>query len=261
MIFDQVHLVGLGGTGSHLALPMVQMLKFHKNAGDARIFFWDGDEFEEKNLERQAFKAEGLSANKAIVKAQELKYLNPNIGIWDTWCKRKTLIKHFTKFPAELPLIILAVDNDATRNEVITFFDALPAENHYAMILPGNGFTSFNCFWYGRINGEICPVHPFNVADNWMQPRDGMPGGCGAVVESSPQIITANMGAAWSSMVRLYSLLENKPMCFNMDHSLEAGAVYAEGRPKFFSKAAAKCLKDMGRYEASVNAPVEDTNS
>lgn len=250
MIFDQVHLVGLGGTGSHLALPMVQMLKFHRNSPTTKIYFWDGDDFEEKNLERQAFKAEAVSGNKAVVKAQELKYLNSDIGIWDTWCNRKTLNEHFEKFPSDLPLIILAVDNDATRNEVITYFDSLPVERDYVMILPGNGFTSFNCFWYGRINGELAPVHPFKVADNWAYPNDGMPGGCGAVVESSPQIITANMGAAWSTMVRLYSLLENKPMCFNMDHSLETGAVYAEGKPKYFSKAA------LASLEALVNTPV-----
>lgn len=247
MKFDQVHLVGLGGTGSHLALPLVQLLTYHTN-GTRSVVFWDGDDYEQKNQERQAFDSKGLNSNKALVKAQELKDLNPDITVYDFWCTRESFQTHFDNHPAKLVLVVLAVDNDATRNQLINYFDRLDPSQSFVFVLPGNGFTSFNTFWYGRLLGEVCPVHPFEVADNWQFPKDGMPGGCGAVVKSSPQIITANFGAAWSSLLRIYCLLEDKPMPFNLDHQLDSFAMFAEGRPKYFSE---KTLKAVEAFQAS----------
>jgi ThiF family len=236
MIFDQVHLVGVGGTGSYLAMPLVRLLKYHKN-GCTDIHFWDADVLEKKNLQRQEFANSSVGDSKVVAKADEVfDALRVRVRAYEEWCSALTLRDHFNRQPCDNFLIILAVDNDATRNNVITYLDQLPADKNFVCLLPGNGFDTFNVLWYGRQNGQLKPVHPFKVADNWYMPADGMPGGCGEQTESAPQLIFANMGAAWGTVIYTYCLLEDRPMPFLLDFGLDKFSMFAEGKPGYFDQ-------------------------
>ena len=71
MKFDHVFLIGLGGTGSHLVGPLVQLLWHHPN-GTGSVTLIDGDKYERKNATRQVFKEVALGANKAEASAERV---------------------------------------------------------------------------------------------------------------------------------------------------------------------------------------------
>jgi hypothetical protein len=185
-----------------------------------------------------------MDANKALVKAQELSKFYPILRVCDFYCNDETLREHLKNNPGVCHLIILAVDRDRVRNQIINYFDRLKDVN-YVFVLPGNGLTSFNTLWYGKVLNEVCPIHPFQVADNWANPKDTVPGSCLDIVDTSPQVITANMGAAWSSLQMVYSLLEDAPMPFCVDFTAKRFSMLAEGKPKYFSNKTLKALAKL----------------
>lgn len=71
MKFKHVFLIGVGGTGSHLIGPLVQLLRFHPE-GTNDITLIDGDVYEEKNFNRQLFGEGDLGENKARATANRL---------------------------------------------------------------------------------------------------------------------------------------------------------------------------------------------
>lgn len=232
MKFDQVHLVGLGGTGSYLAKPLTRLLKYH-NQGTTNLHFWDKDLVEPHNLIRQDFSAEAVDQNKAEIMASELKSINPYIRVHTGWFVPDTLNEWLTQQPANNLLIVLTVDNDATRNAIIVELDAMPNQD-FVLVLPGNGYDTGNTYWYGRQGSETAPVHPFDVADNWAFPQDGLPGDCAEEAKSTPQLITSNFSQALCSLEIVLGLLNDTPMPFKMDYSGPNFSIRAEGKPTYF---------------------------
>jgi len=232
MKFDAVHLVGLGGTGSYLAAPLAKLLKYHQN-GTENLHFWDKDKLEVKNLTRQDFTPESIDKNKAQEKAAELESINSNIKVHQSWFVPDTLNACLKEDPSDNLLIILAVDNDATRHHIIVELDGM-LDQDFVLVLPGNGYDTGNTFWYGRQGTETAPVHPFEVADNWARPQDGLPGDCALEAVSSPQLLASNLAQALGSLLLVQGLLEDQPMPFKLDYSGPEFSIVAEGRPTYF---------------------------
>lgn len=70
VLFQDVILVGAGGTGSRVVAPLIQTLKQARAKLEPRLYIVDGDIFEHKNLARQNCIEKDLGRNKAIVMAE-----------------------------------------------------------------------------------------------------------------------------------------------------------------------------------------------
>ena len=232
MKFDAVHLVGLGGTGSYLAAPLTRLLKYHEN-GTLNVHFWDKDKVESNNLKRQDFTADSIDKNKAEEIAAGLSTINPNIKVHQAWFVPDTLREALEQDPSNNLLVVLAVDNDATRHQIIVELDGMPDQD-FALVLPGNGYNTGNTYWYGRQGTETAPVHPFEVADNWARPKDGLPGDCSVEAESTPQLLPSNLSQALGSLLLVEGLLNDEPMPFKLDYSGPSFSMIPEGRFTYF---------------------------
>lgn len=70
MLFQDIILVGAGGTGSRVIAPLVQTIKQAQAQLNAQLFIVDGDHFENKNLARQNCILRDMGRNKAVVMAE-----------------------------------------------------------------------------------------------------------------------------------------------------------------------------------------------
>lgn len=124
-------LVGCGGTGSWLAPSIVRfvltMNQLHENS--ARVFFFDPDRVEEKNIYRQNFcfaeigrnKAETLASRMSRAWGQEIQAVplvfDSKIGILDWHSKTVVLVG--------------CVDNAAGRKTISTYVDNHPESSYW----------------------------------------------------------------------------------------------------------------------------------
>ncbi len=69
-LFQDVILVGCGGTGSRVVAPLIQTIKNAPAQLEPRLYVVDGDIFENKNLARQNCIERDMGRNKAIVMAE-----------------------------------------------------------------------------------------------------------------------------------------------------------------------------------------------
>jgi len=211
MKFEYVYLIGVGGTGSHLADPLVRLLTYH-DQGTRNITIIDGDAYEDKNSERQIFDTQFKGKNKAYATVERLG-LSTVKAIADYIDKdkfAKLLRKHSSN--EDNFLAIMAVDNAATRHAIITAVDEGDYPN-FVLISPGNTFDTGQIVVYARQEGEDLTVHPFAKYKNLKEPEDTIPvvaEGCAAQTPSEPQLIIANMGAAWGTMLIISAMLYDK---------------------------------------------------
>jgi Dinucleotide-utilizing enzymes involved in molybdopterin and thiamine biosynthesis family 2 len=229
-------IIGAGGIGSHLAEPLARLLTCHANARPVMRIV-DGDVYEHKNAERQMFSYRDLGKNKAealiarvhdglpmtdkpvFLGTHERGYVNSDedaAGLMMRAIKDKGFIHEsvqdrFGDNGGAL-LVCLCVDNDATRR---LFYDgiALLPENHRDVVILdcGNDLetaTVVASFWKERKSLLASPVECY---ENLKNPKDRIPGGgCQAQAPSTPQLMVANMAAAFSAMLLVQALLDGK---------------------------------------------------
>jgi hypothetical protein len=204
-------IVGLGGTGSNLVETAVRLLTYHAD-GTKKIILADLDFYEEKNATRQFFHDDQIGKNKAIATAERLSGF-PHLIAEDRRIDRGTLSEMIAKYHTNkerMFLIITAVDNDATRKQIIeTLDDELP---NYILINPGNGTEVVDVSVHVVVNGEALTAHPFERYNNLREPEDQLPGSCGEVAISAPQTITANMLAATGVILYLTAILDGQSL-------------------------------------------------
>lgn len=224
MKINACHLIGCGGTGSHLALPLTQLLLFQSGTRD--FIFYDGDIYEENNFTRQVMCRDDLGVNKATATKYKLrhtfsdlnfvgveKYVTPNL--LTAWLDQYNVVDD-----DEWQLVVLAVDNDASRHELIKAVDDFPG--NVVVLLPGNGYHTANVLWYmSDSTGQALPAHPFDLAANWKKPQDHPRYSCQYEADSSPQLIVANFSAAMLTLSVVRALLEDRipamVLCYDDD--------------------------------------------
>lgn len=211
MKFKHVFLIGVGGTGSHLIGPLVQLLRFHPE-GTNDITLIDGDIYEEKNLIRQQFTEEDLGENKARATANRLKRKTIRTIAQYVDKDKFSRILEKTIDKDDSFLVITAVDNHATRNAVIQAVDDGEYSN-FTLISPGNAYDRGQVILYVKEGGEKLTCHPFDKYSDMADPEDHIPAnnaGCDQQVAATPQLITANMGAAWGVLLTISNVLDGK---------------------------------------------------
>jgi len=104
-----ITIIGLGGVGSILIERLCRFINY-SNDLTAEILLVDGDEYEQKNYERQEFNRIG---NKADIKATELelKFSQLGLDVYDAFINPDNV----SEVIKEGNIVFLCVDNHKTR--------------------------------------------------------------------------------------------------------------------------------------------------
>lgn len=205
--------VGCGGTGGQLIPPLARLLAYHQNS-ESRVVLVDGDDYEPHNAARQLVGPTQIGANKATAMA-EFCYFQ---GLSDVEAKPvfadDGLISRLV-MESNTPLIIAAVDNDATRRMILQVLAA--TRQNFMFVSPGNADDSDgtnpirgNVSWWGRADDQTLGINPALVFPNIERPNDAVPrrGSCALMAPSAPQLITANALAATLTLAIVQNLLD-----------------------------------------------------
>lgn len=214
MFFSDFFLIGVGGTGGHLAAPLARLIAYHPNTQGANLTFIDGDSFDESNLNRQIVGEAQLNLNKARAMKDFCTYqgLDKNISYKDDFISYSTFIPLLRN--AERPVIICSVDNDATRKSTIDAIENICKDKEFFYITPGNsdGLEEVRgqTLWWGRIDGTNVGMNPTIAYPNIENPQDSIPhkGSCALAAPSRPQLISANFFAASMTLMVIQNLLD-----------------------------------------------------
>jgi hypothetical protein len=214
VMFDKTYVIGTGGTGGYMIPPLVRLLQYHKATRDNVVTIFDGDVFEDKNQSRQMMTPDYVGQNKALAMAEMCQNMGlTNVNYVDEFITMASFVPYLEE--SEAPLIIAAVDNDATRAAIIDAIDLTCSEKDFFFITPGNSDgeeeVRGQTLWFGRINGETVGINPKSYP-NISNPDDEIPraGSCARMQQSRPQLITANFMAAASTLAVLQNLLDEK---------------------------------------------------
>lgn len=197
-------LIGAGGIGTWLGAGLVRLLEW-KFPGSGLIIV-DGDSYEERNRERQDFKAVG---NKASVKAYELsqEFHNTTIIPVPKWVvgdnfegvSDETSLKiKASELLMEGDVVFAVVDNFAARKII---FDAAQNIDNIDVFTGGNDDALFgSVYHYQRRNGEDITEHPVNTHPEYENPPDKNPGELScqerSEIEGGTQLLATNMAVA-----------------------------------------------------------------
>jgi molybdopterin/thiamine biosynthesis adenylyltransferase len=184
-----ITVIGLGGVGSILIERLCRFLNFSRDI-DAEILLVDGDEYEQKNFERQEFARLG---NKADIKAAELEVKFDRIG-FDA-IEAYITEENVGDVAFEGAIVFMCVDNHKTRMIVSNYCKTL---KNVTLISGGNEFTDGNVQLYVRrdnkdLTPDLCKYHP-EIAT----PDDKLPTemSCEELSVSEPQLYFTNLGVA-----------------------------------------------------------------
>lgn len=214
VMFDKTYVIGTGGTGGYMIPPLVRLLQYHTATRNNVVTIFDGDVFEDKNQSRQMMTPDYVGQNKAMAMAEMCQTMGlTNVNYVDEFITMTSFIPYLEE--SDAPLIIAAVDNDATRAAIIDAIDITCSDKDFFFITPGNSDgeeeVRGQTLWFGRINGESVGINPKNYP-NISQPDDEIPraGSCARMQQSRPQLITANFMAAATTLTVLQNLLDEK---------------------------------------------------
>lgn len=211
---DFIYLIGVGGTGGHLSAPLARLVAYHQATKDSTVVFIDGDEFEEKNMVRQLVGAAQVGLNKARAMVDLCHYqgLN-NVECEESFVNMTSFIPMLNR--SKCPLVVCAVDNDATRNAVIQALKLSSKDKDFFFITPGNSDGTENVkgqtLWFGRVDGQNVGIDPALVYPNIETPSDSIPrrGSCALNAPSTPQLIPANFMAAAITLGVIQNVLDD----------------------------------------------------
>lgn len=193
----KIKIIGLGGIGSYLAEPLARFLNFSYKDQTIEITLIDGDQYEEKNKERQQF---GEYENKAKGTADLLipKFPNIHFRVKEEYLDDVNVISNIR----ENDIVFLCVDNHATRKIVS---DRCQELDNVTLISGGNDVTDGNVIFYRRKNGKELGRSPTALHPLIAKPQDVNPAdldksqeGCQEQQEENPQLLFTNLTiAAW----------------------------------------------------------------
>ena len=184
-----ITVIGLGGVGSILVERLCRFLNFSQDL-TADILLVDGDEYEQKNYERQEFSQLG---NKADIKATELELKYP--GLQFDAIEAFINEANVGDVIREGEIVFICVDNHKSRMIINNYCKTM---KDVTLISGGNEFEDGNVQIYVRKEGEdltpdLCAYHP-EIAD----PDDKLPEemSCEELAASDPQLYFTNLGVA-----------------------------------------------------------------
>jgi hypothetical protein len=233
MKFDTAIVVGAGGTGSHLMEPLVRLLSYHEN-GTTNFTLVDGDVYEARNGERQLFNADALNRNKAEALAERLSFANiAAIPRFINGEMFRNLVDSLLENDINKSLLaVMAVDNHATRKDLIEALDESPYRN-WVLFSPGNSYSIGQVIIHARRNGkQLTYRHPFDKYPLLKDPEDHIPGfGCHEEAVSSPQLLVSNASAALAVAYSVSAMLDGRPWYEEVHFDIERLKIAPQGAP------------------------------
>lgn len=210
---DYVFVIGVGGTGGHLAAPLARLVAYHPKTQGTKTVFIDGDEFEEKNVTRQLVGESQIGLNKARAMVDLCAYqgLLENIECKEDFVSASNFIPMLRK--SNSPMVVCCVDNDATRHAIINALKNT-CSGDFFFISPGNSdgteTVKGQTLYWGRIGDQNVGINPADVYPNIENPQDSVPqkGSCALNAPSRPQLIAANFFAASITLAVIQNLLD-----------------------------------------------------
>lgn len=188
----RIVIIGLGGIGTIFVNRLCRFINYSKAEilKNIKIHLIDGDEYEEKNYERQEFLGLG---NKAEIKARELTrtYQNIQFSTYNKYVNETNLSDQIK----DGDVVCLCVDNHKTRKVVSDYCTTVP---NIILISGGNDWTDGNVQIFVRKNSEsltpnLAMYHPEIENPDDRSPEDMS---CEELSKVEPQLYFANLSAA-----------------------------------------------------------------
>lgn len=221
----KIKVIGAGGIGGHLLEPLCRYLCYGEDNIEVTVF--DGDDFEDRNRERQRFTA---CENKAEHTVSQLKDTFPRIhfrakGEYLTDDNIITSIR-------EGDVVFLCVDNHATRKLVS---DRCAELDDVTLISGGNDYEDGNVVLYVRKDGKDVTKSLTDLHPKIAVPEDKNPGsltdeerqGCQEEARTNPQLLFTNLAIA-SAMCNVFYAAEKGKANF---HQVYVDIVQQKMRP------------------------------
>lgn len=205
---QNIKVIGAGGIGTCLLPTLCRYLNYDKRFDFVEVCIIDGDEYEERNKERQHFSRIGNKAEVTVEKLGEEfdRIFLRSQGVYLTEDNIVRIIR-------EDDLIFCCVDNHKTRKLVS---DRCKELKNVILISGGNDFSDGNVQIYIREDNKDITVPITEWHPEIANPTDKNPGdtekqpGCLALAQASPQLVIANNSVASRMLEVFYSLLEGK---------------------------------------------------
>lgn len=213
----RVILVGAGGIGTWLAEGVARLLEW-KFPGSALIIV-DGDNYEQKNMERQNFTKMG---NKASVKALELteKFEKTSFIPVPKWVVGEDFKgvsdEESSKIKAsdllnDGDVVLAVVDNFAARK---ILFDAAAQLKNVDVFTGGNDDALYGSIYhYQKRGGKDITEHPVTFHPEYENPPDKNPGELScqerAEIDGGTQLLATNMAVAALILGRMNHVIVN----------------------------------------------------
>lgn len=185
--------VGLGGIGSALVDPLARFLNFWEPKETHRLLLIDGDIYEPKNLERQAFDEEGIEVNKAEYHADRLTNLFERLSV--SFSSEFINMDNVSEYIDEGNAVFGCLDNHATRKVIQEHCLLL---NNSLYISGGNELYDGNVQVHQRIDGEDITVPIWTMHEEIKYPTDKSPEdmSCQELMSVEPQLLFTNFMVA-----------------------------------------------------------------
>jgi len=181
-------IVGIGGIGSHLLLPLLQYLSVKNRFDD--VVLVDGDKYESKNTARQVVPEVGK--NKALATTLYYQEMFPNLNVIPnlTYINKSNVSQCIN----DDDVVLVCVDNNETRALIEEY--AITLDN-ITIISGGNELFDGNVIIMQRKNGKpttstISEIHP-EIKKSEDHPEALS---CEALAQSEPQISITNASIA-----------------------------------------------------------------
>jgi hypothetical protein len=210
---EHTHLiVGCGGIGAWLAQALNRLLP-----KDVPLTLVDGDELEERNLDRQLFGTEDIGKPKAEALAEQLRQGSSR--------KIVAIPKYFERglvLLGEQPQFYVAVDNHPARKAILFECDSFEGTAYFA----GNEYWDAEAFRYHHSwSGDSFDPRTYYPEILTEKAGDPLQPACtGEAQEASPQLATANMSAA-NYAIWLWTFWEMK-LKDTKDYSMEMAPIH-----------------------------------
>lgn len=206
----KIKVVGTGGIGLCLLPSLCRYLNYAGDKfPDVQMSLIDGDKFEERNRERQAFVEVGPKASMTAEKYRDefprLMFFDHPVYIAD---------HNVIQLIRENDIVFLCVDNHKTRKLISERAEEL---KNVTVISGGNDLTDGNVLVHiRRDNKNVTPPLASSFHPEIANPQDKHPGeieeaqGCGVVAVSEPQLLFTNNLIAANMLAFLHNILDEK---------------------------------------------------
>lgn len=191
-------IIGAGGVASYFLSPFLKTFK------PDSVTLFDGDKLEERNLDRQLFKADQVGMSKAEALAQLYPY-NGDFNVISSYYSEIDVLNESLPRP---DIIICMADNHRARRTALS-----AADHHKALcIIGGNEYYCSEAYAYDP-RWEESDIDPRNRFPEILTDVTGDPMSCQGdeAMASAPQLATANHTCASMILSLIYMWTKTAP--------------------------------------------------